>query len=74
MQFLPFVSGNKGDSFVLAGWAKGDSAPLSDNRKFGIRVRFDGIGSTDEKYYLEFNPDADNWQYAAKAIENFSSR
>ena len=64
------VSGSEGDTFVLAGWAKGDSAPLTDeNRAFCIRgVFIDEDGTELETYDFSFNPDTDsavNWQYAA---------
>ena len=64
------VSGNANDTFVLAGWAKGDSVPLKDDRKFCLRGVFtytDGTTSKEE-FEFSFNPDADssvNWQYAA---------
>ena len=64
------VSGNANDTFVLAGWAKGDSVPLRENRKFCLRGVFtytDGTTS-EEEFEFSFNPDADssvNWQYAA---------
>ena len=62
------IKGKAGDSFVLAGWAKADSVPLSGNRMFGIWISFNRYSSTGENEYLEFNPDVDNWQYAAKGI------
>ena len=62
------IIGKAGDSFVLAGWAKADSVPLSGNRTFGVWISFYGYSSTGENEYLGFNPYADNWQYAAKAI------
>lgn len=64
------ISGNADDTFVLAGWAKGDSVPLKDDRKFCLRGVFtytDGTTS-EEEFEFSFNPDADssvNWQYAA---------
>ena len=63
------VSGNAGDSFVLAGWAKGDSAPLTDaERSFCIRGVFTYENGETDTFDFSFNPDADssvNWQYAA---------
>ena len=72
------VSGTEGDSFVIAGWAKGDSVPLgTDNREFGIRIRFNYIeayepeeGETDGTAVAQFNADVDatvNWQFSAVA-------
>ena len=81
------VSGEEGDSFVVAGWAKGDSIPLgTDNREFGVRITF----NYDEELDLEedepdgtavaqFNADVDatvNWQFsatAAVAVADYSS-
>ena len=67
------VSGSKDDVFVLTGWAKGDSAPLTDaNRKFSLRGVFTySDGSTSAPFDFSFNPDADssiNWQYAAGVL------
>ncbi|MBO5078933.1 MAG: DNRLRE domain-containing protein, partial [Oscillospiraceae bacterium] len=67
------ISGNKGDTFVLAGWAKGDSAPLNnENRSFGIEVSFNYTETVSEPadQEISFNPDnrAGTWQYAAAPI------
>jgi len=63
------VSGNAGDTFVLAGWAKGDSAPLTEaERSFCIRGVFTYENGETDIFDFSFNPDADssvNWQYAA---------
>ena len=64
------VSGSANDTFVLAGWAKGDSVSLRDDRAFCLRGVFTyADGSTsEENFEFSFNPDADgsvNWQYAA---------
>ena len=72
------VSGDTGDTFVLAGWAKGDSAPLNSSegdtqiRRFSLIATFTYTdGTTSDEMVASFNPDADssiNWQYAASAI------
>ena len=66
------VSGGEGDTFVLAGWAKGDSAPLYDNRQFAIIGKFNyADGSSSEEFVAQFNPDTDsnvNWQYSAQVM------
>ncbi len=67
------ISGTEGDSFILSGWAKGDSAPLEglgdEERKFGMLATFYYTdGTTSDAFEVSFNPDADssvNWQYAA---------
>ena len=66
-----YVSGSGGDSFVLAGWAKGDSAPLRDNRQFAIIGTFNYTDGTKKTFTAQFNPDTDstvNWQYSATAM------
>lgn len=66
------VSGSEGDTFVLSGWAKGDSAPLRDNRQFAIIGKFIYTdGTTSDPFTAQFNPDADssiNWQYSAQVM------
>jgi len=75
------VSGSEGDTFVLAGWAKGDAAPLTtDDRTFGLFAVFHYTdGTTSEKtepaenknFRVSFNPDADsdvNWQYVSRPV------
>lgn len=66
------ISGQAGDSYVFAGWAKGDSAPLTNetNRTFGIKVEFLNGTTVINSSSISFNPDMDstnNWQYAAGA-------
>ena len=71
------ISGAKGDSFVLAAWAKGDSVPLikdGDNqRTFGVEVTFNYTTAVEEpkEKKITFNPDTDStvsWQYATAPI------
>lgn len=61
------VSGKKGDVFVLGGWAKGDSVPISSDRRFalGIGLRAD---NTSQWERIEFNEDSSDWQYNAGVI------
>ncbi len=67
------VSGKQGDTFVLAGWAKGDSVPLYDSRTFGIIGTFNYTDGTTGDFTASFNPDtyptdeenAVVWQYTA---------
>ena len=66
------VSGVKGDTFVLAGWAMGEGVPLSeftdDKRQFTLRGSFLYTDGTSKVCEFEFNPDTggtDVWQYAA---------
>lgn len=66
------LSGSKDDVFTLGGWGKGDSVPLSGNRKFGISVEFiDSDGTAGTEHLVSFNPDCDsanNWQYVARRV------
>ncbi len=73
-QFVP-VSGSAGDTYVLAGWAKGDSAPLTSAetdaniRRFCLKAIFHNTDGSKTERVLSFNPDCpDNWQYAASAV------
>jgi RHS repeat-associated protein len=78
-QTLP-ISGSEGDTFVLAGWAKGDAAPLTeDDRAFGLKAILTYTDGDTETFTASFNPDTDssvNWQYVAipvVATEAYSS-
>jgi len=65
------ISGDKGDAFVLAGWARGSSVPLTDDRAFGLELTFNYTETVDEPkdQKVDFNPDTDDgWQYAAAAM------
>ncbi len=71
------ISGSKDDTFVLSGWAKGNSAPISkenpENRTFGIEVTFNYTNEVEKPVdkKISFNPDTDGsvyWQYAAAPI------
>lgn len=63
------VKGSTGDSFVLAGWAKGHSVPLTGDRKFAIRARFNYTDGTTSNYFdAKFNTAVDQWQYSAVAM------
>jgi YD repeat-containing protein len=65
------VSGSKNDTFVLAGWAKADSVPLTGNRDFALIATFKNGTTTVNTAKVQFNPCADStvaWQYAAAPI------
>ncbi len=63
------VSGGAGDTYVVAGWAIGDSAPLYNNsRQFSLVITFLNTDGTITRGFAKFNPDTDSsngWQYAA---------
>ena len=64
-----YVNGGEGDTFILAGWAKGDSVPLNDeNRKFGLRLKFNYTDGTTSESNISFNPatgSENEWQFAS---------
>ena len=70
-QTIP-VNGVGGDTFVLSGWAKGNSVPLSGDRQFAIIGTFNYTdGSTSAPFAAQFNTATDssvNWQYAAQVM------
>ena len=71
------VSGVEGDTFVLAGWARGEGIPLTRTeaekaantiRQFTLRGSFLYTDGTSKVCEFEFNPDTGGenvWQYAA---------
>ena len=74
------ISGSAGDVYTIAGWAKGDSVPLSStDRRFGIIVRFYNTDNTTSETIMDFNADARSsidWQYAAERVvapKNYTS-
>lgn len=64
------VSGAAGDTFVVAGWAKGNAVPMTqeDSREFAVLATFHYTDSTTETFAARFNTDVENWQYSASAM------
>ena len=67
------VRGEEGDSFVLAGWAKGYAARLGYldgyTRSFAIRARFKYTDNKEsDDFYASFTPYTWQWQYASAAM------
>ncbi|MDT8716244.1 DNRLRE domain-containing protein, partial [Clostridium sp. 19966] len=64
------IKGNAGDSYVLSGWAKGESVPLSNekNRYFAVHIAFLNQGTPVQFDVVPFNEDCSDWQYASKAV------
>ena len=69
------VSGSAGDTFIIAGWAKGDAAPLTENedypRQYGVVAKFHYTDDTTKEFVAQFNPDTDssvNWQYSSEVM------
>ena len=70
------ISGSAGNTYVLGGWAKGNSVPLRDSRKFSLIATFNNTDGTTTTAEVKFNPDTENWQYVAlplKAKKAYSS-
>ncbi|KOA20845.1 tRNA nuclease WapA precursor [Clostridium homopropionicum DSM 5847] len=61
-------SGNAGDVYVVSGWAKGDSVPLSSGRYFALDVGIEKLDGTYEWKVVPFNEDSTEWQYASAKI------
>lgn len=65
-------SGAAGDVYTFGGWAKADSVPLKDSRRFNILVRFNNTDGTTTDAVAKFNPwvgNGNDWQYVAgKAV------
>lgn len=62
------LSGKAGDVFVVSGWAKGDSVPITGTRYFALDV---GIEKNDGSYewkVVKFNEDSTEWQYVSDKI------
>jgi len=82
--FYQIVSINRvgNQSYVYSGWGKADAVtdnvtkrcdPVYDNTKqFGLRATLtyigDDAGDYTEYYYVPFNPDVSEWQYASLTI------
>ncbi len=69
------TSGSAGDTYVLAGWAKGDAVPIGDiggqKRDFSLVCIFHNTDGSCTERSVTFSPDTDSavsWQYAAGAI------
>ena len=69
------ISGEEGDTFVIAGWAKGESVALTENedypRQYGIVGTFHYTDGTTKDFVAQFNPNmstANKWQYASDVM------
>ena len=65
------VRGSTGDSYVISGWAKGNSVPVgnfyNNEREFEVEVALHNSDGTLTYGTAKFNPDSDQWQYSAAA-------
>ena len=66
-QTLP-LSGEEGDMYVFAGWAKGDAMAIKDNRAFRLVLTFHNTDGTTTAIPVNFNENlpSGQWQYAAR--------
>jgi len=72
------VKGDQNDTFVLGGWAKGNSAhiyeeehlPTGQNlRVYALYGTFNYTdGTTSDPFMAHFNPNTDQWQYSAQVM------
>ncbi|KYH30466.1 tRNA(Glu)-specific nuclease WapA precursor [Clostridium tepidiprofundi DSM 19306] len=62
------ISAKKGDVFVVSGWAKADSVPMTSDRTLGLDIAL--VKSNGEKHweYIPFNENSSEWQYVSKKI------
>ena len=62
-----YVSGNKEDTYIYSGWAKGNAVPSATNNsafKLCAKITYSD-GSTIEKHSADFNTTVSDWQYAS---------
>lgn len=63
------VSGSKGDTFVVSGWAKADAMPRTETtRRFALSLGFFTAGSSAWEL-IYFNEDYSGWQYLSGVIQ-----
>ncbi|WP_163537248.1 DNRLRE domain-containing protein [Gracilibacillus sp. YIM 98692] len=61
------VSGQKGDTLILGGWAKGDSVPLSE-RSFSLELGIKRLDGSWQWERIKFNEDSSMWQYLSDVV------
>ncbi len=61
------VSGKKGDSIVLGGWAKGDSVASASTtaRYYAVDIGIQRLDGTYQWVKVDFNEDSNDWQYTS---------
>ncbi|MHC1731936.1 MAG: DNRLRE domain-containing protein [Bacteroidales bacterium] len=62
------VPGKAGDTLVVGGWAKADSVPIYDSRKFSLTIGLKLPSGDYEWHDAAFNTDSSQWQYLSKKI------
>jgi len=78
-----YVNKKGSQSYVISGWAKANavpdtvmvrSSPAYDTRKqFGIRAKVTYSDSSVEYFYVPFNADITDWQYASLTVKPTST-
>ncbi|MDO6355966.1 DNRLRE domain-containing protein [Caloramator sp. CAR-1] len=63
-----YVEGKEGDTFVVSGWAKANSVPISQGRYFAIDIGFEKVTGGYEYQVIPFNQDSNDWQYISDRI------
>ncbi|MBR0577504.1 RHS repeat protein, partial [Proteiniclasticum sp. BAD-10] len=67
LQTVP-VSGAAGEVFVLGGWARGASVPLTGERKFALTLAIQRTDGTVQWARTAFNRDTQDWQYLCTPV------
>ncbi|MFA6941906.1 MAG: hypothetical protein WCQ54_13160, partial [Clostridiaceae bacterium] len=62
------LSGKKGDTLVVAGWAQGSSVPTDGSRLFALDLGIKDASGAVKYYVVPFNPDSSDWQYVSEKI------
>ena len=65
---IPSAFRNPGQTFILSGWAKAESAALKDNRTFALKAKLTYTDDSEETQSVSFCPDSTEWQYAVLPI------
>ena len=71
-----YISGEKQDTYILSGWAKGNAVPNDTNTSyFELRVRvYYSDGTNVEKRAATYNTTVSDWQYASFAFNLDNSK
>ena len=57
------------DTFIISGWAKANSVPLSGSRYFALDVGIESSSNTFSYQVVQFNEDSTDWQYVSATIK-----
>lgn len=62
------ISGDKDDTLIIGGWAKGDSVPLTSERNYAIKIGIHLTTGSWQYEEIQFNEDSSEWQYISDVI------